>query len=948
MTTFAKEDLVLLCKDRSTVITHAALWKLKVPALWAIIGSISQEDINKITTQRVKRQKYQDWTVDKLQEYSKRLSIPYSGKTKGGIIDSILEEEITTDILNFQLDPDQLAVLQKWDTPELLISAGPGAGKTTLLTVLCSHILKHRPESRILILAFNRNAEKVSQARLKMFGVKSLDVKKITDISIKGCYVMTFDKYGYYSRSRVYDQGFNNVGYRMALETASEHPVQEHEHWDWLIVDEAQDIKSVHVSIIDSLRKVSKHFVVAGDPRQELYIGAVWFSQLWTSTPEDKRSYLRYNHRSSPNIVNFLNRFSKEHFPTLHHDQIPTRNDEGKVHFEIVKNDVVGDHVGKLMLNHKSGEVFSISPVSIKKYNSENIINSIRQVVYEAQFGGTVSGNITVLDEQENNTLDSNSFIIGNSYRLKGTERKIVIVFLADIPYQEYGGIPLSTSLKLIFVALSRAREHLHIILTDKPTTESVFASLVPENIPLSTTVSVKKQLPLFHLKVKDDMVNLECWTQPNMTRIGRFVPLTISISSDHDFVGIFAETHLASSLGLQVKNITNIRLAQTRSGVIIEPVGVFQSDTSDEYEAVVDGRLQDGLTEKLEDLKSIIGSHPEYIFSVIQMSSSIGKIWTVSERLRNEIPSKDQLSPIAQFIRNYIGINVIHNKRVKLKIIAHRSLLQVGELHGELDFSGQNVVEIKHAELDNISKHGIQLAIYGAMTGHKNCVLVNTKYGQAFKVLSFTTWDVSNVSRALLALKHGTSVGVQLKYRIPLTPQTEVYISVDIETVLINNTTFITEIGAVAFIAGSDRIISVFHQLNDGVITDVTSNDPYAQLTGLRVTDIQEVIACSSLMVMSFRLWYTQVSKKRVFITWAGSDATLLQCHDSPNIDAYRIYCIWLEKIGQKRDTNKTLSCAVAQILGPNELFVAHRAFEDACMTAAVFTAITTMEGTL
>lgn len=84
------------------------------------------------------------------------------------------------------------------------------------------------------------------------------------------------------------------------------------------LIDEGQDVTGKFVDFCDALRGPARKRQVWGDPKQEVYSGAVWFSSLWTSADEKKRAVLSYNWRSLPVIVDMLNKYTECAFPTLH------------------------------------------------------------------------------------------------------------------------------------------------------------------------------------------------------------------------------------------------------------------------------------------------------------------------------------------------------------------------------------------------------------------------------------------------------------------------------------------------------------------------------------------------------------------------------------------------------------------------------------------------------
>jgi hypothetical protein len=93
-------------------------------------------------------------------------------------------------------------------------------------------------------------------------------------------------------------------------------------NWDYVLIDEVQDVHGKLEDFANQLKSCAKRqTVLAGDPRQEIYPGARFFSDLWTTSSDEQKFILKYNHRSHPDIVHALNIYSSYCFKTLHHEQ---------------------------------------------------------------------------------------------------------------------------------------------------------------------------------------------------------------------------------------------------------------------------------------------------------------------------------------------------------------------------------------------------------------------------------------------------------------------------------------------------------------------------------------------------------------------------------------------------------------------------------------------------
>nr|KAG5713427.1 hypothetical protein BaRGS_024975 [Batillaria attramentaria] len=329
-----------------------------------------------------------------LTERLKRRGVSHSGLDKNELaerLDDAIKKRKTEEPV---LDEDQQAVVNRWEDEELLINAGPGSGKTTTVCALVAHILNERPDSRVLVLAYNRCASKELRCRLQKRRATLLQKTKAfnPELPPKGCLVSTFDSFGFWSVPGVEEKTKTKswaADYRLLLEQSAkilglldeDNPAR---HWDWVVVDEAQDLNNTHASIVDTLRQSCHHLVVAGDPRQELYPGTTWFSEMWRKTPNEKRALLRYNYRSVPEIVDVINKFSSFNFPNLHHDQIAGRTDSsGSVEFCQVKSEECGEAAGERLSKSPPNEAYAIGPVSVHKFRTEPVTNTVRQVVHE-------------------------------------------------------------------------------------------------------------------------------------------------------------------------------------------------------------------------------------------------------------------------------------------------------------------------------------------------------------------------------------------------------------------------------------------------------------------------------------------------------------------------------------------------------------------------------------
>lgn len=1021
-----KEDKVLIARMRGLEFTESALWGMSAATLDKHVGKITAKEDVAILAQRELRKKYAFSSKGELDELATKLGVPYSNRTRGGVIDGILAapESVARLITIEDLDEDQNAFVERWDDALQVTAAGPGAGKTTAMCAHVARVVQESPDTAKLMLAYNTEARKILIARLKMFGVE-VESKKNISTGAPGVYVLTFDEYGYWSRTAqgtssmastddVYDMPAEDVydapaeevedapaeaedapaedevaseleglsleekttqpaakeykakpfwggkwakgssdkkdassGFRRALETAAQIPALDTEVLGFVYVDESQDVLPIHSQIIEQLRERTPHFICAGDPRQQLYPGAAWFSLLWASLPKEQQHVLRYNHRSTPAIVDFLNRFSRTHFRLLHHDQICARKDDvkGVVEFTIARANDGGTLAGTIMAKHNPGDAYTISPVSVKKFRTEPIVNTIRQTMYTKKIGSTT----TVFDDHNSAaTLDPGCYAVGTSYKFKGTERKCVSVIQPDASYEKCG-VPRVSLVKLLFVACSRARDDLHIIMNAQPRTGSIFAPLVPATVGTRAAEQVKIATPLQYLAVYDDLSSLECWEQPAPDPVSEFEPLEISVAGDPDFVGIFAEAHVATASGVELK-FPRLRSVGMKGNAQTEKPGVYCTGAG-EFEAVIHRAKWAAFRDGFDALHGAFEEHPQYAFAATKYTMEIEKPWTVSERLQRSgtAPDKETLDYAASIVHWWTeGFTLAYCRRVSHPISLHRSTLVAGTIEGVIDFAGERkgavaaVIEMKHAAASD--RHARQAGIYAAIAGVPSAIVLNTKTGIIEKVAAVDLSLLNDVARATLALKHATTAAVRLPKRIQHTPKNSTYISVDTES---NGKGVLTEIAAVAFTVGTDKVLGRFARVAAGV---APSRGRGLFDTGLEVIDAEACAEDTPSLIAEFQSWVESTCGVATFLHWGGNDlATLgIDVSVSTTIDVYSQFRAWHSMTRTSRASNLKLTDAVREIMGPAEPFAPHRAFEDAVMTAAVFCAMSDASGIL
>jgi len=119
-------------------------------------------------------------------------------------------------------------------------------------------------------------------------------------------------------------------------------------------------------------------------------------------------------------------------------------------------------------------------------------------------------------------------------------------------------------------------------------------------------------------------------------------------------------------------------------------------------------------------------------------------------------------------------------------------------------------------------------------------------------------------------------------------------------------------------------------------------------EITWLRVENHRRAMGSNAWG--DFVHWAREFRGNIAFLTWSGGEEKqLARAFDKPVVvDVHKMYKEWLDKTRPVRGTDTGLEAAVRHVLGPNYPFLAHRAFEDAAATAAIYLALTSREGAL
>jgi len=1040
-----KEDYILILKHRHYAFTTASLLRKSALELSIIVGEVTEEEQRIVVKAAEYRTMFLDYNNEVLEQTLCQLGASkQSGDTKKTMIDKIIEKSTRMAPKIISLDPDQQSVVDNRNVPKLCINAGPGAGKTTTLTSVIYHILQDNPQHRILVLSYNRSAKDLLEERLVRLGIKTIKKNDVMANDWDGTAVLTFNEFGHQVSRSISADSKDSTGryvkheyvendYKLELEKSLKKMDEINTDWDWLIIDEAQDLIKTHADIIDKLCEHISHLIVAGDPRQELYAGAFWFSELWlTEDPDMLKIILHYNHRSSKTVIKAINEFSRNNFPKLHHDQEMSTDSnhftDGIFKIEYVYNytdisqstaantsdtDVTDNTdntdntnevklrsqseskiemskrtkseilamAGKLggmhMTKFKPAEVYAIAPITIRRYDFDIVTANIKNTAYEYK----PSSHIIELtsDVSGSNTTFENSYVIGTARKLKGTERKHSVIFGAATDYG--ANISRESIIKSLYVAISRARESILLLLDERVKETNPIACLVTlfgeaDSVRKGIDMDAKRSYVSFSFIGAETLIG-RC--ESIKATVAEQVDIDTKISpmiQELDIFDIYLKIRLAVRYGL-VTLPSKYRLdhctGRTKSG------WKFDMDER-QFVFRLDPLLYNYISTNSYFKSAGNGSREfDSVYKIVTAIKSVetSSCWHIIESV-TEAVSDEELDKLSAILTTH-GINTF-GTTVTSTITMHRSEKTAGIVISNADFVNYETdFDSKTKFIDKIvtvSYVDYSRRLSGVVSNLCNVVsgtLINLERKNEKNTMeTINSIDVNDSARVAIMFRYIQYIKnrFQPKDFIKLQSQDiiDCYIAVDIENIVIDGYSIITEIGAVCFSPGG-IVRSTYHKIANG-ITKLTGDEGefnfattismlgvttqaanmikmHEELTQLRILNLSRVRASS--MSDSFRKWVDTVSSARIFLTWSGSDQKLLKLDGyGKTLDVYMLYVSWLELTCQARTSNRTLTDAAVHLFSESFPYAAHRAFEDATVTAGIFTTLVNFEGSL
>lgn len=848
----------------------------------------------------------------------------YSTLKKIDLINLLEKFNIGASQLEIELDMDQEYTFEHLDNELTLVSAGPGSGKTTTLCNICKYLFEKKTEKplRICMVSYNVEAER----RLREF-LKNLDIRIIPKtqfgekFEFNQVYCLTFHKLAtqlFKDRSKDSSLGYRECIYR-ALDVNFS--------FDYLLIDEAHDINNELINFAEILCERSTHKIIVGDPRQEIIEGASWFTQLWSTTSEENKHTLRFNHRATPEIVNLLNNFSSKIFKSSHHNQISSKEPKENSVELIYTNDTFQALYEKIISQE---QILIVCPVSAKKYNLEVIFNQVNEKLFREGYTNKKIKAIDVHDKYLPN--DTSQIFAASSLKIKGMEKSTVIVLKGELDYAKYGNIEDRIAKRRLFVALSRAQDNLIVIHEDVK--NNYFKEL-----PLSENVKYYEPETRFTSKIypaTDCVSTIMEVCKIDENEFPKQKAMFLDMGPPSCEKGLIAEIVIALQLDLVPQ-----AFREFSQNKILKNSGVVTGW----YEGVL--YLKNG--ESL-DFPTITNQKNKQILEIYLFNEAAKYgIWKTSDiSILEDILAKYRKN-IKAFAKNFrLGLTKFQTPYLSKSTCFRSPSFSGVEISSIFDFQDQegNIVEIKYAQPS--TEHVYQLGLYCSQA-KKNGILYNLFTGTIQKInpdlfLNPYFWSLE-VPEQIVRINHFIRYAKSdSRYkRVPIENlDGKILITFDLETYRSFPSPGCTllEAGGLAFYT-SGKIESMVYKMGSSAII---SNE------GVGITYPNDFFAKESSAELYEHCleWSSLFQGREISLKWAANISDYDLVRDKNNqikeIDVMEIYKQWRELNGihrEHRDGYRSLSDCCMDLFNNTIQFRAHNAYEDSLMTAFCFLAM-------
>lgn len=343
---------------------------------------------------------------------------------------------------------EQLEIIKHIPTCNVIVDAVAGSGKTTTIM----HIGKEYPNKKILVLTYNAKLKLESRDKIQDLGLKNMEIHNYHSFCVK------------YYDSRTHTDG------KMCNLLFASHPTIKEFNYDYIIVDEIQDMTYLYYELVVKIlheNKKKPNICLFGDQKQCIFMFKdsdprflTMGKQLYSFNDlEWKNLKLSTTFRLTNQMSQFINRC------VLKSNRLHSIKNGEKVKYVVC--DIFGDsfvdkrksipykEVKEYIQQYDYSDIFILAP-SVK--NEKSPVRMLANLLTD----DGIPLYIPVSDtEKIDHDLIKGKLVLTTFHQIKGLERKVVLIYnFSESYYKYFNRDHDGTSCDdVLYVALTRAIE---------------------------------------------------------------------------------------------------------------------------------------------------------------------------------------------------------------------------------------------------------------------------------------------------------------------------------------------------------------------------------------------------------------------------------------------------------------------------------------------------------
>jgi hypothetical protein len=365
-------------------------------------------------------------------------------------------------------DDEQLKIIKAPISSNLRILAGAGTGKTTTICCRIKYLIDRGIDPRnILMLTFNVEARSVMKQRIDSLFSFPINIEVRTIDAF--CYKL-LQKYGY-DEKLISMAEYESIARKIIDKYGQEITLQ----YKYVFFDEFQDINGDQFYILNSFVNSGSFLCCIGDDSQNIYQFRGSDNRYIINLNEIIKNLDTYmlctNYRSNDKIINLANQCITHNKERIDKNMKAYTNKEGFIDLTICdltdsENkciiQLIKQYIEKEQIKHEQISILSRSSRRLKEIETEF---EKEKIPYVSLFSDKQT-------KEFKQKIQEGRIVISTIHSAKGLEWKVVfIVGLRDeeFPSQMNNGIMnIEEERRLFYVALTRAKTHLHFLASRK------------------------------------------------------------------------------------------------------------------------------------------------------------------------------------------------------------------------------------------------------------------------------------------------------------------------------------------------------------------------------------------------------------------------------------------------------------------------------------------------